>query len=169
MELLKFEWDENKNRINKSKHKVSFEEAKTVFYDEEALVIDDPDHSENEERFIILGESSRANLLVVCHCYRISETVIRIISARKATKTETKQYYNIWGGIGMREEYDFSNARKNPYIQKEKKQITINLNTEVVDYFKQQSENSGIPYQTLINMYLTDCVVNERKLQMEWK
>ncbi|MBQ3185507.1 MAG: BrnA antitoxin family protein [Firmicutes bacterium] len=69
----------------------------------------------------------------------------------------------------MREEYDFSNARKNPYIQKEKKQITINLNTEVVDYFKQQSENSGIPYQTLINMYLTDCVVNERKLQMEWK
>ena len=69
----------------------------------------------------------------------------------------------------MREEYDFSNARKNPYIQKEKKQITINLNTEVVDYFKQQSEKSGIPYQTLINMYLTDCVVNERKLQMEWK
>ena len=69
----------------------------------------------------------------------------------------------------MREEYDFSNARKNPYIQKEKKQITINLNTEVVDYFKQQSENSGIPYQTLINMYLTDCVVNERKLQIEWK
>ncbi|MBQ3611686.1 MAG: BrnT family toxin [Firmicutes bacterium] len=95
MELLKFEWDENKNRINKSKHKVSFEEAKTVFYDEEALVINDPEHSENEERFIILGESSRANLLVVCHCYRISETVIRIISARKATKTETKQYYNI--------------------------------------------------------------------------
>ena len=69
----------------------------------------------------------------------------------------------------MREEYDFSNAKKNPYIQKEKKQITINLNTEVVDYFKQQSENSGIPYQTLINMYLTDCVVNERKLQIEWK
>jgi len=95
LDLLKFEWDENKNRINKSKHKVSFEEAKTVFYDEEALVINDPDHSENEERFIILGESSRANLLVVCHCYRISETVIRIISARKATKTETKQYYNI--------------------------------------------------------------------------
>lgn len=93
MEVLKFEWDENKNKINKSKHKVSFEEAKTVFYDVEALVIDDPDHSEDEERFIILGESSRANLLVVCHCYRVSETVIRIISARKATKTESRQYY----------------------------------------------------------------------------
>lgn len=93
MELLKFEWDENKNRTNKAKHKISFEEAKTVFYDVEALVIDDPDHSEDEERFIILGESNKANLLVVCHCYRVSETVIRIISARKATKTERSQYY----------------------------------------------------------------------------
>lgn len=68
----------------------------------------------------------------------------------------------------MRDEYDFSKARKNPYMQKEKRQITINLNTEVVDYFKQQSENSGIPYQTLINLYLTDCVVNERKVQIIW-
>ena len=94
LEQLKFEWDENKNKINKNKHKISFEEAQTVFYDEEALVIDDPDHSEDEERFIILGESNRANLLVVCHCYRVSDTVIRIISARKATKTETSQYYD---------------------------------------------------------------------------
>lgn len=94
MEYLKFEWDENKNTINKSKHNVSFEEAKTVFYDEQALVIDDPDHSEQEDRFIILGQSSTAKLLVVCHCYRESDTVIRIISARKATKTETTQYYD---------------------------------------------------------------------------
>ena len=94
LERLKFEWDENKNKTNIIKHRVSFEEAKTVFYDEEALVINDPDHSEDEERFIILGESNRANLLVVCHCCRVSETIIRIISARKATKTETKQYYN---------------------------------------------------------------------------
>lgn len=93
MELLNFEWDENKNTINKNKHNISFKEAKTVFYDEEALVIDDPDHSEDDERFLILGESNKANLLVVCHCLRVSDTVIRIISARKATKTETKQYY----------------------------------------------------------------------------
>ena len=93
MDIIKFEWDENKNRINKTKHKISFEEAKTVFYDEEALVIDDPEHSKEEERFIILGFSKRANLLVVCHCYRQSESVIRIISARKATKSEEKQYY----------------------------------------------------------------------------
>jgi len=69
----------------------------------------------------------------------------------------------------MREEYDFSKARKNPYMQKEKKQITIKLNTEVIDYFKNQSDQSGIPYQTLINLYLTDCVVNDRKLNVTWK
>lgn len=92
MEIIKFEWDENKNRINLHKHGVSFEEAKTVFYDDAALVIDDPEHSEEEDRFIILGLSSQANLLVVCHCCRESDTVIRIISARKATKTETGYY-----------------------------------------------------------------------------
>lgn len=92
MDMIKFEWDENKNRTNQNKHGISFAEAQTVFYDDEALVIDDPEHSEEEERFIILGLSNKANLLVVCHCYRASETVIRIISARKATKTES-QYY----------------------------------------------------------------------------
>ncbi len=87
-----FEWDENKNKINESKHKVSFEEAKTVFYDENALVINDPEHSLDEERFVILGFSGKANLLVVCHCYRSENMVIRIISARKATKKEEKYY-----------------------------------------------------------------------------
>ncbi len=90
--MIRFEWDEAKNTVNKRKHKISFEEAQTVFYDENALVIDDPEHSKEEERFIILGLSAQANLLVVCHCLRESETVIRIISARKATKSESKQY-----------------------------------------------------------------------------
>ena len=90
--MLSFEWDERKNEINKAKHKVSFEEAQTVFYDDRALVIDDPEHSQEEERFIILGMSARANLLIVCHCYRASDTVICIISARKATKTESMHY-----------------------------------------------------------------------------
>ena len=94
MENIKFEWDENKNQINKKKHKVAFEEAVSVFYDCEAMVIDDPEHSEEEDRFIILGLSNKTNLLVVCHCYRESDTVIRIISARKATTNETKQYYD---------------------------------------------------------------------------
>jgi len=92
METIKFEWDEHKNQINQRKHGVSFEEAATVFYDEDALIRDDPEHSKEEERFVILGFSSKANLLVVCHCFRASETVIRIISARKATKTESKFY-----------------------------------------------------------------------------
>ena len=92
METIRFEWDENKNTINKRKHKISFEEAQTVFYDAEALVIPDPEHSQDEERFINLGMSRQANLLVVCHCYRESETVIRIISARKATRNESVQY-----------------------------------------------------------------------------
>lgn len=92
MGSIRFEWVENKSRINLRKHGVSFEEAKTVFYDDAALVIDDPEHSEEEDRFIILGLSSQANLLVVCHCCRESDTVIRIISARKATKTETGYY-----------------------------------------------------------------------------
>ena len=90
---IQFEWDENKNQINIRKHNVDFNEAATVFYDVNALVIDDPEHSEDEERFVILGMSNKPNLLAVCHCYRQSDTVIRIISARKATKTETKQYY----------------------------------------------------------------------------
>ena len=90
--MLQFAWDEIKNTINKIKHHISFEEAETVFYDDLALMIDDPDHSQDEERFIILGMSSKANLLIVCHCYRASETVIRIISARKATKTEAMYY-----------------------------------------------------------------------------
>ena len=68
----------------------------------------------------------------------------------------------------MRDEYDFSKAKKNPYLQKEKKQITINLNSDVIKYFKLQAERSGIPYQTLINLYLADCVINKRELQLSW-
>lgn len=68
----------------------------------------------------------------------------------------------------MRNEYDFSNAKKNPYAKVLKKQITINLDSNIVDYFKEQSTNSGIPYQTLINLYLQDCVKNERKLNISW-
>lgn len=95
--MIAFEWDENKNTINKTKHGISFEEAKTVFYDPAALVIDDPDHSEVEDRFIILGLSAKTNLLVVCHCYRNNDETIRIISARKATKSESGQYNEMFG------------------------------------------------------------------------
>ena len=88
-----FEWNARKAFLNKKKHRISFDEAKTVFFDENALVIHDPEHSNDEERFIILGLSAAVNLLVVCHCFRYKESVIRIISARKATKRESMQYY----------------------------------------------------------------------------
>ncbi|MCM1328165.1 MAG: BrnT family toxin [Ruminococcus sp.] len=94
MDTINFDWDENKNRINKKKHGISFDEAKTVFYDSDALMINDAEHSEQEDRFLLLGMSKNANLLIVCHCYRESDTVIRIISARKADKNETKQYFD---------------------------------------------------------------------------
>lgn len=87
-----FDWDENKNQTNQSKHGIDFKEASSVFYDEKAILFDDPEHSEKEERFILLGMSETAKVCVVCHCYRESDTVIRIISARKATKKETERY-----------------------------------------------------------------------------
>ena len=87
-----FDWDENKNQINQKKHGINFEEASSVFYDEKAILFDDPEHSEWEERFILLGMSNAVNVCIVCHCYRESDTVIRIISARKATKKEAERY-----------------------------------------------------------------------------
>ncbi|KAA3602809.1 MAG: BrnT family toxin [Calditrichaeota bacterium] len=92
MKYLHFEWDSNKNQENKKKHKISFEEAKTVFYDDNARLIPDSDHSEKEERFILLGFSEKFRILIVVHCYRKNEEIIRIISARKATKKEQNQY-----------------------------------------------------------------------------
>jgi len=89
---MKFIWDEKKNQKNIKEHKVSFHEAETVFYDPNAKIIHDPDHSIDEDRFIILGISKLMKLLVVCHCYRESDEEIRIFSARKATKTEKKDY-----------------------------------------------------------------------------
>ena len=89
---LRFEWDEAKNRQNVRKHGVSFDEAQTVFLDDYAIRFYDPDHSQDEERFIMLGMSFKLQILVVCHCYRKSDSLIRIISARKATRHEATQY-----------------------------------------------------------------------------
>lgn len=89
---MHFNWDEEKEATNREKHGVSFEEAQTVFTDPEALRIFDPDHSEDEDRFILLGLSSALRMLVVCHCYRENDEQIRIISARKATKKESAAY-----------------------------------------------------------------------------
>ena len=92
MSGIQFKWDEAKNRKNKRDHGVSFEEAQTVFLDENAIRFFDPDHSEEEDRFIMLGISFKLRVLVVCHCYRENDEVIRLISARKADKEECKDY-----------------------------------------------------------------------------
>ena len=92
MENIQFQWDNNKANINLKKHGVSFEEAKSVFWDENARVIHDPEHSKNEDRFLILGFSEALRILIVCHCCHEDEKIIRVISARKATSKEIKQY-----------------------------------------------------------------------------
>lgn len=98
MENINFEWDENKNKTNQRKHGIDFEEAKTVFYDDNALLFDDPEHSIDEDRFLILGISKYENLCIVSHCYRSKDNIIRIIPARKATKNEIRTYNNYAGG-----------------------------------------------------------------------
>lgn len=90
---ISFEWDEKKDASNIKKHGISFGEAQTVFIDESALLIHDPDHSDEEDQFLLLGLSSKFRILVVCHCYRKSAEIIRIISARKATRHEQKEYW----------------------------------------------------------------------------
>jgi len=94
MSGLTFSWDPRKETTNRRKHGVSFEEAQTVFLDENALLLHDTDHSADEDRFILLGMSFKLRTIVVCHCYRASEAVIRIISARKAARPEQKQYWD---------------------------------------------------------------------------
>ena len=89
---FRFEWDERKNRANRLKHCVTFEEARTVFLDENARFMIDPDHSDDESRFLLLGLSIRVRLLLICHCHREGDDVIRIISARRADPTERREY-----------------------------------------------------------------------------
>ena len=94
MSMLEFEWDPKKAAANLKRHRVSFEEARTVFLDEQAKLIDDPDHSSDEDRFVLLGISGLLRVLLVCHCYRQQGQTIRIISARKANTREVNEYEN---------------------------------------------------------------------------
>ena len=92
MSDFRFEWDSAKNDSNQKRHGVSFEEGITVFYDENAVLINDPDHSLDEDRFIMIGMTLKLRIVMVCHCYRENDNVIRIFSVRKSTKQETNQY-----------------------------------------------------------------------------
>jgi hypothetical protein len=93
MDELRFVWNGRKEKANIRKHGISFEEARTVFYDENAIQFFDPDHSEDEDRFILLGMSFKLRAIVVCHCFRESDTEVRIISARRADRGEEQEYW----------------------------------------------------------------------------
>jgi len=92
MKDIVFDWDESKNRFNILKHGISFNEATSVFYDEYGLLIADPDHSETEDRFVLLGLSAKLRLLLVCHCFEVDDGLVRIISCRKAKRKEMSLY-----------------------------------------------------------------------------
>jgi uncharacterized protein len=158
--MLRFEWDERKNRSNRTKHGVWFEEAQTAFRDPNARLFHDPEHSEEEDRFILIALSSAARPLVVVHCYREPDSVIRIIRLGR----QPRRSLNF-----MKKEYDFSRMKelKNPYKGK-KQAVGINLSPEVVDYFKGLADETGLPYQKLIDLYLLDCAKKRKKLTMKW-
>ena len=98
MDDLIFEWDENKNLSNQKKHGISFKEAQEVFYDDDAILFDDPDNSEYEDRFLLIGMTQKERLCIVSHCYRGDDNIIRIISARKAVTSEIQVYNEYRGG-----------------------------------------------------------------------
>jgi uncharacterized DUF497 family protein len=149
MDQLRFDWDEQKARENQRKHGVSFDEARSVFFDPQAVEFFDDEHEQSEERFLLLGVSAKLRILMVCHC------PMNNVSTR---------------GADMKSEYDLSKMKKrrNPYATRLKKQVTIRMGTDIIDYFKTMAEQTGIPYQNLINLYLRDCVENERKFSLEW-
>lgn len=166
MSDLRFAWDLGKARINEEKHGVSFDEATTVFLDEEALLIGDPDHSVDEDRFLLLGLSSRVRLLTVCHCVREPDPHP---SDLRAQSDETGAGAIPLEVPTMRTEYDFSKGKKNPYPKRLKRQITIRLDEPTIDYFRGLAEETGVRYQTLINLYLRDCAEKKRRLSMAWR
>jgi len=108
----------------------------------------DDDHSAEEERFLLLGYSRKAQCLVVSHCSRENDSVVRLISVRRVTAEEEQMYWS----LSMRNEYDFSTSSKNPYSKQLKRQITIRLDTATVDYFKDLGAELGMPYQNIINL-----------------
>lgn len=167
MDTLRFEWDENKNAINRKKHKISFEEAQTVFYDEAALLIDDralrgggpvyysrPEQAGKYACGLSLLQSTRRR-----HTHHLCQ---------KGNQNRSHAIQPVKEASPMKAEYDFSNARKNPYAKKLKKQVTINLDIDAIDFFKTQAAASGIPYQTLINLYLSDCAAQGKTLRLTW-
>ena len=164
---LRFEWDIRKNRANHRKHGVTFEEAETVFLDDHALLIDDPAHSDEEDRFVLLGLSSTLRALVVCHCYRHGGDVIKDHFRARGRSVGASTL--LTRNPDMRKHYDFSKAKRNPYARRLKQQVTIRLDRDTIGYFKNLSDETGIRYQTLINLYLRECAFSGKRLSIAWR
>ena len=165
MEYIHFTWSSSKDSQNLAKHGVSFEEARTAFFDEKARLMNDPEHSDQEDRFLLLGMSRKLRLLLVCHCYR---GVRRRFELFRLGKPQLLSLNSI-GGLDMRKEYDFSHSVRNPYIRKLKKAISIRIDPDTIGYFKKIAEETGIPYQNLMNHYLADCASKGLRPSMTWK
>ncbi len=163
--MIEFQWDKEEATFNRQTHGISFVEAKSIFFDENARIIPDPEYPREEERFILIGLSVTVRQIVVCRCFKEGENMIRLLSARKATSCESEQY---WRVPVIQNNYDFSKAKRNPYVKPLKKTITLKLDEETVSYFKSLSEDNGIPYQTLINLFLRDCAQRHKKPNMDW-
>jgi uncharacterized DUF497 family protein len=140
---------------------VSFEEARTVFLDENALLQPDEEHSGDEDRFVLLGLSAQLRTLVVCHLLPTARrghpyhlrAQGKFLRARAVRRSENE----------MRKNYDFSTAVRNPYAKRLKRQLTIRLDEETIDYFQGLSHEMSLPYQTLMNMYLRDCAETRKR------
>lgn len=159
MEKIYFDWDTQKALYNERCHGVSFKEAESVFYNEYARLAPDLDHSQYEDRDILWGMSSAPRLIVISHVYHEVDKRVRIISARQLTKQE----------LTMKNEYDFSQSVPNPYLRYLNPKVSIPIDEEVVIYFQQMAQDSGVPYYKLVNFYLWDCVHSGRRLSLEWK
>jgi uncharacterized DUF497 family protein len=145
------------------KHGVSFEEAQTVFPDEDARLIDDPDHSEEEEGSCYWGIVFR-RCLIVSHCYREPDSTIPVDFGKARDSAGRRSVLE----TPMKSEYDFSKPRKNPYAKQLKRQITIRLDVTAVNYFKEMAAELGMPYQNLINLFLRDCAMQKRRPAIQW-
>ena len=159
--------DPKKNRENRRRHKVSFEEAETAFADEHGLLMADPEHSENESRFILLGLSATLRLLVVCHTYREEDEVIRLDFGPQGGPVRAGPIQQTVET--MRKHYDFSQAKPNPYAKRLKKEVTLRLDERTVNYFEELSEETGIPPERSINLYLRECAASRKRLALQWK
>jgi len=166
--MITFEWDSHKAASNLKKHGISFEEARSVFFDELAVQFFDEEHSHTEERFLMLGMSTKARLLLVMP---LREGSGRHHQNHLSPQGNPGREWFLPGRVTMRDEYDLSRlkSRPNPYASRLKKSVTMRLSEDVIDYFKDMAEETGVPYQTLINLYLRDYVAQQRKIDIAWK